>query len=81
MMNDAVEIECKYGQIKGCWSTDGLKLNFNGALFEKDKNTLGVEFSVPFSFIEKFGKQTVLDEIKNSVEGYIDTDPKNLEKA
>ena len=81
MMSDAVEIECKHSQIKGSWSGDGLKLNFNGALFEEDKNILGVEFSVPFSFIEKYGKQIVLEEIKISVERYIDTDPKYLENA
>ena len=80
-MSDTVEIECRYGQIKGFWSNDSLKLNFNGALFKEDENVLNVEFSVPFSFVTKYGKQAVLEEIKNSVEGYIDTDPNNLGNA
>lgn len=80
-MSDVVEIGCKYGQIKGCWSAEGIKLNFNGALFEKENRVLDVEFSVPFSFISKYGKQAVLEEIKSSVEGHIDTDPKNIRHA
>ena len=81
MTIDVVEIACKYGQIKGGWSSDGLKLNFNGALFEEGKRVLDIEFSVPYSFMNKYGKESVLEEIKSSVEGYMDTDPRNLKSA
>lgn len=74
-MSNLVVIQSKYGQIKGCWSNDGLNFNFDGVLFKNDIRVIDVKFSFPYSFIKKYGQQTVLDEIKESVEGYIDTAP------
>ncbi|MEZ8103410.1 hypothetical protein [Vibrio bivalvicida] len=76
-MSQLVVIQSKYGDIKGCWSNDGLNFNFDGALFENEKQVFAVNFSVPYSFIKKYGQQTVLDEIRESVEGYIETAPQN----
>lgn len=77
-MNEIINIECEYGLIKGHWVNNGISFDFNGSLFENETNTLNIEFSVPFSFIKKYGKQTVLDEIRISVEGYIKTTPSKL---
>ncbi len=73
-MQNQVQINCKYGSIKGTWSSDGLKQYFIGKLFKDDESILDIDFSVPYSFMQKYGHQSVLDEIKNSVEGYLDTE-------
>jgi|GEM_PF-1647547 len=78
-MNQVVKIDTEYGQIRGGWTNSDFKMNFQGALFENDKNILKIEFSVPYSFITKYGEQSVLDEIENSVVGYIKTAPQNLQ--
>ncbi len=53
-----------------------LWLSFDGALFDGNKNVLNIEFSLPHSFINKYGEQAVLDEIETSVVGHIKTEPK-----
>ena len=73
-MNMIVDVMCEHGQIKGGWINAGLSFDFNGALFKDGSNILSIEFSVPFSFINKYGEQAVLNEIKDSVEGYIKTE-------
>lgn len=77
-MNEIINIECEYGLIKGRWVNNGISFDFKGALFENEIYTMNIDFSVPFSFIQKYGEQTVLDEIKISVEGYIKTTPSKL---
>lgn len=73
-MNTIVDMVCEYGQIKGGWTNSGLSFDFNGALFKDGNNILNIEFSVPYSFINKYGGEAVLNEIKDSVEGYIKTE-------
>ena len=65
-MNNAVKIDTKYGIIKGGWTSNGLSSIFQGAVFENDKNILAIDFSVPYSFFNKYGEQAVLEEIKIS---------------
>ena len=77
-MNQAVKIDTEYGQIRGGWTNTGFKINFDGALFDNGKNILKIEFSLPYSFIKKYGEQVVLDEIESSVVGYIKTEPNEL---
>lgn len=77
-MNHSIEIDTEYGQIRGVWANTDFKMNFHGALFENDKAILNIEFAVPYSFITKYGEQSVLDEIENSVVGFINTAPQKL---
>jgi hypothetical protein len=78
-MNEVVQIECEFGTIQGYFISTGISIEFKGKLTKGNNDELSIQFLIPYSFIEAYGKQEVLDQIKNSVVGYIKTDPKNYE--
>ena len=70
-MSQPVEINTEYGQIIGQMVEKDFKVNFQGKLIKNDENILDIEFSIPYSFRNKYGEQVVLDEIKDSVVQYL----------
>ncbi len=70
-MSQPVEINTEYGQIVGQMVEKDFKVNFQGKLIKNDENILDIEFSIPYSFRNKYGEQVVLDEIKDSVVQYL----------
>jgi hypothetical protein len=70
-----VNINCKYGLIKGSWSAS-FTFDFKGILLVNGNERLRIEFAVPYGFIKKFGKNATIDQIKYFVEDeYIKNSP------